>query len=75
VVARSVAFSVAMERKADESPGRRQGGRPQKSSEPPYPDSLCHGCAARQYVRGRATLFVMCMALPVKYPPQPVVRC
>ena len=40
---------------------------------PPYPDSLCHRCAARRYVKGRATLFVQCTALPVKYPPQPRV--
>jgi len=39
------------------------------------PESLCHRCAAHRYVQGRATTFVMCTALPVKYPPQPVVRC
>jgi len=42
---------------------------------PPYPNSLCHGCVARRYVEGRATLFVMCTALLEKYPPQPVIRC
>ncbi len=41
----------------------------------PHPESLCHRCAARRYVKGRATVFVMCTALPVKYPPQPVVQC
>ena len=41
----------------------------------PHPESLCHRCAARSYVQGRATTFVMRTALPVKYPPQPVVRC
>ena len=37
--------------------------------------SLCHRCAARRYVEGRATTFVMCTVLAVKYPPQPVVQC
>jgi len=41
----------------------------------PHPTSICHRCAARRYVRGRGTVFVMCTALPVKYPPRPVVRC
>jgi hypothetical protein len=40
-----------------------------------HAESLCHRCAAHRYVKGRATVFVMCTALPVKYPPQPVVRC
>jgi len=26
-------------------------------------------------VQGRATLFVLCTALPTKYPAQPVLRC
>jgi hypothetical protein len=42
---------------------------------PPYHNSHCHRCAAHRYVKGRATVFVMCTALPVKYPPQPVVQC
>jgi len=37
--------------------------------------SLCHRCEAHRYVKGRATTFVMCTALPVKYPPQPVTKC
>jgi hypothetical protein len=41
----------------------------------PYESSLCHTCAARRYVQGRATLFVLCGALETKYPPQPVRRC
>ena len=40
-----------------------------------YPDSLCHRCEARRYVQGRATTFVMCTALPDKYPRQPVLAC
>jgi hypothetical protein len=42
---------------------------------PPFPASLCHGCAARRYVRTRSSTFVLCTALPEKYPRQPVLRC
>jgi hypothetical protein len=42
---------------------------------PPFPKSLCHTCAARRYVAGRASTFVMCTALAEKYPRQPVVVC
>jgi hypothetical protein len=42
---------------------------------PSFPESLCHLCEARRYVRGRATTFVLCTALPEKYPRQPVLRC
>jgi hypothetical protein len=41
----------------------------------PFADSLCHRCAACRYVRGRATLFLQCTALPAKYLPQPVRSC
>lgn len=47
---------------------------PPKGAEP-YPSSLCHQCGACEYVRGRATWFVKCTALPNKYPPQPVTSC
>jgi hypothetical protein len=40
-------------------------------NEPPFPDSICHRCAAHRYVEGRATVFVLCTALPDKYPRQP----
>ena len=40
-----------------------------------YPESLCRACAACRYVKGRATVFVMCTVMPEKYPPQPVLRC
>ena len=58
---------VAVASEADETAG--------KHSDPPYPESLCHRCAARRYVKGRVTVFVMCTALPEKYPAQQVVRC
>jgi hypothetical protein len=41
----------------------------------PFPDSLCHRCAARRYVRTKTSTFVMCTALPDKYPRQPVLTC
>jgi hypothetical protein len=48
---------------------------PREPRDPPFPGSLCHGCGARRYVPGRATLFVLCTALAQKYPPQPVRTC
>jgi hypothetical protein len=42
----------------------------------PYPDSLCHRCAAPpRYVRSARSLFILCPLLPAKYPPQPVRAC
>jgi [ribosomal protein S5]-alanine N-acetyltransferase len=42
----------------------------------PYPDSLCHRCAAPpKYVRTATSVFLRCPLLPAKYPPQPVLRC
>jgi len=42
----------------------------------PFPESLCHRCAAPpRYVRGANSLFILCPLLPNKYPPQPVRRC
>ena len=33
----------------------------------PFPRSLCHGCAALRYVKGEATWFLRCTALPQKF--------
>jgi len=42
----------------------------------PYPESLCHRCAAPpRYVRTAASVFILCPLLPDKYPRQPVLRC
>lgn len=41
----------------------------------PFPESLCHRCQALRTVVGARSVFLMCTALPVRYPPQPVVRC
>jgi hypothetical protein len=41
----------------------------------PFPDSLCHRCAAPpQYIRTARSTFIRCPILK-KYPPQPVRQC
>ena len=43
----------------------------------PFPQSLCHRCAAppRYITSARGSVFIMCPLLPNKYPPQPVRSC
>ena len=43
----------------------------------PFPDSLCHRCAAppRYIESARQQVFILCPLLPSKYPPQPVRAC
>jgi hypothetical protein len=42
----------------------------------PFPESLCHRCAApARYVRTASSTFILCPLLPEKYPPQPVRSC
>jgi hypothetical protein len=42
----------------------------------PFPQSLCHRCAAPpKYVRTATSVFILCPLLPQKYPRQPVLRC
>ncbi len=42
----------------------------------PFPESLCHRCAAPpRYVRTAKSVFILCPLLPIKYPPQPVLQC
>jgi hypothetical protein len=42
----------------------------------PFPESLCHRCAAPpKYVETKSSTFIMCPLLPNKYPPQPVRSC
>ncbi len=43
----------------------------------PFPQSLCHLCAAppRYITSARGSVFIMCPLLPNKYPPQPVRSC
>ena len=41
----------------------------------PFPDSLCHRCAAPpKYVRTERSVFIRCPVLKL-YPPQPVRSC
>jgi hypothetical protein len=42
----------------------------------PFPESLCHRCAAPpKYVKTAKSTFILCPLLPGKYPPQPVRIC
>ena len=60
-----------MEREG-ESPG---AGGAAETDALPFPDSLCHRCAAPpQYIRTARSTFIRCPILK-KYPPQPVLRC
>jgi hypothetical protein len=45
-------------------------------AEPPFPQSLCHGCRWRHLVASSTTTFLRCTrpGWP-KYPPQPVRTC
>jgi hypothetical protein len=42
----------------------------------PYPESLCHRCAAppRYVTSDRGSVFIYCPVLQ-RYPPQPVLEC
>lgn len=41
----------------------------------PFPDSLCHRCAAPpQYIHTKRSTFIRCPILK-RYPPQPVLAC
>jgi hypothetical protein len=57
------------------------GGHEHRMSKPraadlPFPESLCHRCAAPpRYVRTETSVFILCPLLPGKYPPQPVRQC
>jgi hypothetical protein len=55
--------------------GDPPGGGAASTPPLPFPRSLCHSCAAHRYVDTRTSRFVMCTALPVKYPRQPVDAC
>jgi len=42
----------------------------------PFPESLCHQCAAPpRYIQTATSTFIFCPILPVKYPRQPVKSC
>ena len=50
-------------------------GPPDATATLPFPESLCHGCAAHRTVPTQRSLFILCTALPIKYPRQPIKRC
>jgi len=42
----------------------------------PFPDSLCHSCAAPpRYVLTRTATYILCPLLAIRYPRQPVHEC
>jgi hypothetical protein len=44
--------------------------------ERPFAASVCHTCRHLRLIESaRGSVFLMCTALPRKYPPQPVLRC
>jgi hypothetical protein len=46
------------------------------SGQLPFPESLCHRCAAPpRYVHTATSMFILCPLLPEKYPRQPVLAC
>jgi len=47
-----------------------------KPADVPFPESLCHRCAAPpRYVRTATSVFILCPLVPEKYPRQPVRQC
>ncbi|HVY37060.1 MAG TPA: hypothetical protein VHM31_03975 [Polyangia bacterium] len=54
-------------------PPNRDG--PARPDDRPFPGSLCWRCAHHRAIATPRSTFLMCTALPVKYPPQPVLAC
>jgi hypothetical protein len=60
---------------ADPPDGEAGTGPDEDGPKLPFPDSLCHRCAAPpKYIRTERSVFIRCPILK-RYPPQPVVRC
>jgi hypothetical protein len=62
----------------------QRGGRDPKLSggssgdpldQPPFAGSLCPACAHHRLVRTPRSVFILCTALPEKYPRQPITTC
>jgi hypothetical protein len=51
------------------------GGPGTKIAAVPFPQSICHRCTALRTIATKASDFLMCTALPTKYPSQPVLTC
>lgn len=43
--------------------------------QPPFAGSLCRSCAHHRVVRSPRSVFILCTALPDKYPRQPMTSC
>jgi hypothetical protein len=71
-----MSYLCRMERDGDSPPPQGPPGRDANDANAlPFPDSLCHRCAAPpQYIRTARSTFIRCPILK-RYPPQPVVRC
>ena len=41
----------------------------------PFPESLCHRCTKSRTIATKTSKFLMCTALPTKYPRQPILAC
>jgi hypothetical protein len=55
-------------------PDPRDRPPPEKAGRP-FAESLCWRCRHHREIPGARSTFVMCAALPVKYPRQPVRAC
>jgi len=54
----------------------RHAGDPLPHRAVPFPESLCHRCAAPpRYVKTSTSVFILCPLLPERYPRQPVLDC
>ena len=56
-------------------PNMEQPNSSDDSGQRPYGESLCWRCAHHREVKTARSSFLMCKALPMKYPRQPVVSC
>jgi hypothetical protein len=50
-------------------------GAPSSPPAPPYVGSLCLVCRHHRPVHTKTSTFILCTALPDKYPRQPMVTC
>ena len=60
---------------ADDDDTDRPGAAEARGGARPFADSLCWRCAHHRAIQAARSTFLMCSALPVKYPRQPVTAC
>jgi hypothetical protein len=66
---------MTSDRVDDSSPPESGEDKGEKKDLLPFPDSLCHRCAAPpQYIHSPRSTFIRCPILK-RYPPQPVRAC